>query len=131
MRSYPFSDTKYLCLSSCFMGISSWALYRLKEYVLSFLLGVICFTSINHWRNYLENGWRQRIDISWVFLCALYIPLYTLYAKGEFQLYMGLSLLLCIAALCLYTYICESYWVVVHSTIHLYFSFFVPLLYIL
>jgi len=130
MRVYPFSDTKYLCISSLFIGLSSLALYALNQKMMALILGFLCFSSINHWRNYLENGWRQRLDISYVGFCLLYI-MYRFFQETEFMFFMGMSLLFTIGLLCLYTYICEHLWVVVHSTIHLYVSFFIPFLYML
>jgi hypothetical protein len=128
--SYPFEQTKYLCVSSCLIGLSAVVLYTLHENTFSFLLGVLCLTSINHWRKYVENGFRQRIDIAWVILCGLYIGWKTI-GENDLKQYLILSLLLS----SIFFYVVSKqgghYWVVFHASLHLYLSFFVPLLSIL
>jgi len=128
--SYPFEQTKYLCASSCLIGISSVVLYTLHEKMLSFLLGVLSLTSINHWRKYVENGFRQRIDIAWVILCGLYIGWKTI-GSNDLKQYLFLSLLLSSNFFYVVSKQGGSYWVVFHASLHLYLSFFVPLLSIL
>ena len=128
--SYPFEETKYLCVSSCLIGISAIVLYTLHEHTLSFLLGVLCLTSINHWRKYVQNGFRQRIDIAWVILCGLYIGWKTM-DSNDLKQYIILSVVLSSVFFYAISMKGGSYWVVFHSSLHLYLSFFVPLLYIL
>lgn len=128
--TYPFEVTKYLCMSSCLMGISSIVLYQLKEKLVSFMMGILCFTSINHWRHYVLCGWRQRLDIAWVTFASILFTVFTL-CRSEFHIYLGLSLCFTAIVLFLLTHLCEKYWVVCHSAIHLYAAFFVPLVYIL
>jgi hypothetical protein len=129
--SYPFEETKYLCVSSGLMGLSSLLLYGLHEHTLSFLLGILCMTSLNHWRNYVDHGIRQRIDISWVVICSVYIAWKILSEGCEYKNYLFLSVLVS----CMFFWVIslrgKSFWVVFHSSLHLYLSFFVPLLTIL
>ena len=128
--SYPFEETKYLCTSSCLIGISSLVLYTLHEHTLSFLMGILCLTSINHWQKYVQNGFRQRIDTAWVIVCTLYIGWKTI-DSNDLKQYIILSLL--VSSMFFYTISMQggSYWVVFHASLHLYLSFFVPLLSIL
>ena len=128
--TYPFEETKYLCISSSLIGVSALYMY-IYDSTLSILLATLSLTSINHWRNYVENGIRQRIDIACVFLCGLYIGWKTLCDKNEFKLYFYFSVLVCLALFFFISMRGCSYWVVSHVSLHLYLSFFVPFLYIL
>jgi hypothetical protein len=127
----PFETTQYLCMSSCFIGLSAVTLYFLQKYTISFLTGVLCMTSLNHWRDYQYGGWRYRMDIAWVNLCLLYGFLCIFYEGNEFQQYMLLSMIACLALFFQISESCIRQWSVFHMSIHLYVSFFVPLLYIL
>ncbi len=131
MTNYPFSETKYLCMSSGLIGISSIILLWLREYTMSFFSAVLCATSLNHWRDYIDQGWRQRVDISWVIVYGIYYMLNVIYYGNEFHIYLFLSVLSCIIILFHISNRGKEYWVVAHSAMHLYFSFFVPMLYIL
>ena len=128
--SYPFEETKYLCVSSGLIGVSALYMY-IYDSTLSFLLATLCLTSINHWRKYVENGIRQRLDIACVFLCGLYIAWKTLCNKNEFKLYLFFSILVCLSIFFFISMRGGCHWVVFHASLHLYLSFFVPLLYIL
>ena len=129
--SYPFEETKYLCASSGLMGLSSLALIGVHEYTLAFLLGVLCLTSLNHWRNYVDHGIRQRVDIAWVILCSLYLAWKTGCEGNAYKNY----LFFCVLVSCSFFWIMSlragSYWLVFHASLHLYLSFFVPLMTIL
>ena len=129
--SYPFEETKYLCVSSGLIGLSALMLYGFHEYTLSFLLGTLCITSVNHWRKYADKGIRQRIDVSWVILSSLYIAWRTMCERNEYKNYLFFSVLVS----CIFFWVIslrgKSYWVVAHASLHLYLSFFVPLLTIL
>jgi len=129
--SYPFEETKYLCVSSGLIGISALLLFGLKEYILSFLLGVLCITSINHWRNYIHHGIRQRIDISWVIFCGIYITWIIVRQRNEYKNYLLFSVLASLFVFFIFSLRGQKYWVVFHSSLHLYLSFFVPLMTIL
>ena len=129
--SYPFEETKYLCVSSCLIGFSALLLIGLHEYTLAFLLGVLCVTSVNHWRHYVEHGIRQRIDISWVVVCGLYIALHTFFYGNEFMNYILISVLISLFFFFMISLRGGNYWVVAHASLHLYLSFFVPWLSIL
>ena len=131
MTHFPFSETKYLCISSGLIGISSVILYLLREYTMSFFSGILCLTSVNHWRDYIENGWRQRVDISWIVVMLLYLMLNIIYYGTEFQIYLFLAVISCMMIFFHISTRGKEYWIVSHSTLHLYFSFFVPMLYIL
>ena len=115
-----------LCLSSCFMGVSSLVLYLIGEYTFSFLMGVLCATSINHWRDYVERGIRQTIDIAWVYLCIVYSVYYMFQYGSEFQQYLTLSVLLCILLFYKAYLFFPEKWILFHMTVHLYASFFIP-----
>lgn len=113
------------------MGISSVVLFQLKKYVLSFLSGVLCLTSINHWRDYKQGGLRQRIDIAWVNICGFYGLFETFIFGNEFQQCIFLSMLYCIWIFYKISETqCEK-WSVFHMAMHLYVSFFIPLMYLL
>ena len=129
--SYPFEETKYLCVSSCLIGLSSLVLIGLHEYTLSFLLGVLCLTSINHWRNYVHHGIRQRVDIAWVIFCGIYITWITLCERNEYKNYLLFSVLFSLFIFFIFSLRGQSYWVVFHASLHLYLSFFVPYMTIL
>jgi hypothetical protein len=129
--SYPFEETKYLCVSSGLMGVSSLLLYGLHEYTLAFLLGILCLTSLNHWRNYVNRGIRQRIDVSWVVICSLYIAWKILSQGCEYKNSLFLSVLVSCSFFWFISLRAGGYWLVAHATLHLYLSFFVPLLTIL
>ena len=128
--TYPFSETKYLCISSFMIGIGSILLYKLGEKLPSVLLGILCLTSLNHWRDYEPGGWRQRLDIGFVATGSLLFAGITL-CRSEYHIYLGLVLAFTTIALFLCTHLFERYWIVCHTSIHLYAAFFVPLLYIL
>ena len=125
-----FEITKYLCMSSCFMGLSALVLFSMGNYVLSFLLGVLCLTSINHWRRYEYGGWRQRLDMAWVNLCGVYGLLDMTYGT-EFQQVLFFNLLYCIWIFYRLSMLEQKEWPVFHMSIHLYVSFFIPLIYLL
>jgi len=129
--SYPFEETKYLCASSGLMGVSSLLLYGLREYTLSFLLGILCVTSLNHWRQYTDQGIRQRVDVAWVVICSLYLAWNTFCQGNEFKNYLFFSVLVSCLFFWLVSLRGKSYWVVAHASLHLYLSFFVPLFTIL
>ena len=129
--SYPFEETKYLCASSGLMGLSSLLLIGLDEYTLAFLLGVLCLTSLNHWRKYVDHGIRQRVDIAWVVVCSLYLAWKTGCEGNAYKNYLFLSVLVSCSFFWIMSLRAGSYWVVAHASLHLYLSFFVPLLTIL
>jgi hypothetical protein len=127
----PFETTQYLCMSSSFMGLSALTLFYLEQYTFSFFMGILCLTSLNHWRKYEYKGWRQRIDLFWVKVCVVFYWIKLFQKNQEFHYAFSGSLLLC---LLFFFAVSESWikqWVVFHMAIHLYVSFFAPLLFIL
>ena len=123
--------TQYLCMSSVFIGISSFVLVSLGKYVQSFLMSILFLTSINHWRDYQLGGWRQRVDMAWVNVCALY-GLYDLMLDGtEFQWTIVGNMLICVFIFYRISQLEYKHWSVFHMAIHLYAFFFIPLLYVL
>lgn len=115
-----------LCLSSCFMGLSSLALYQLGEDDFSFLMGVLCVTSLNHWRDYVDRGIRQTVDIAWVYFCIVYVSYYLFHYGNDFQQHLALSVLLCIILFYKAYLLFPEKWIYFHMSIHLYASFFLP-----
>ena len=128
---YPFEETKYLCMSSLFIGISSIVLFHFKKYVISFLMFVLCLTSINHWRRYEYGGWRQQLDLAWVNVSGLYGMIDTLYYGNEFQRYLCFSMIYCVWIFYKISKTSFSQWIVFHMSIHIYVAFFIPLVYLL
>jgi len=118
--------SKWLCLSSFFMGLSSIVLYQLGKDDFCFLMGVLCMTSLNHWRHYVDRGIRQSIDIAWVYLCILYGFYYMLHYGNDFQQYLFLTVLLCIILFYKAYWLFPKQWIIFHMSIHLYASFFIP-----
>jgi hypothetical protein len=129
--STTFETTKYLCASSCFIGISSLVLFKLKKYFLSFLFGVLCITSLNHWRDYQAGSWRQRIDLAWVNVCGFYGIFESLLFGTEFQQCIFLSVTYCNWIFYKISEKGTKHWPIFHMTIHMYASFFIPLMYLL
>jgi hypothetical protein len=121
----------WLCLSSCFMGLSSLFLYHLGEDDFSFLMGVLCITSLNHWRDYVDRGIRQTVDIAWVYLCIVYAFYYMVHYGNDFQQFLAMSVLLCIVLFYKAYYLFPERWILFHMSIHLYASFFIPVALIL
>jgi len=119
--------SQWLCLSSCFMGISSFVLYQMEEYDFSLLMGVLCITSLNHWRDYVDRGIRQTIDIAWVYLCIVYVFYYMMYYGNEFQQHLAISVLICVILFYKAYLFFPDHWIFFHMTIHLYASFFIPM----
>jgi hypothetical protein len=117
---------EWLCYSSCFMGLSSLVLHYMKEDDLSFLMGVLCMTSLNHWRDYVDRGIRQTVDIAWVYFCIVYIFYYIMNYGTDFQQYLSMSVLLCIILFYKAYWLFPEQWVFFHMSIHLYASFFIP-----
>lgn len=116
----------WLCLSSCFMGLSSLMLYQMEQDDFCFLMGVLCMTSLNHWRYYVDRGIRQTIDIAWVYLCIVYVMYYMVQYGNDFQQHLALSVLLCIILFYKAYYVFPNQWIFFHMSIHLYASFFIP-----
>lgn len=108
------------------MGLSSLVLYEIGEEDFSFLMGVLCLTSLNHWRDYVDRGIRQTVDIAWVYFCIAYVVYYMLKYGNEFQQHLALSVLLCIIMFYKAYYFFPEQWVFFHMSIHLYASFFIP-----
>jgi len=127
----PFETTKYVCMSSVFIGISAIILYLLEVYDFSFFMGILCMTSLNHWRKYELGGWRQRIDLTWVNICFVYFTKNILYKGTEFQQYLAFSVLICMILFFQISKSSIQYWLIFHMAIHLYVSFFVPMLFLL
>lgn len=126
-----FEVTKYLCASSCFMGVGSMVLFKLEKYALSFLSCVLFLTSLNHWRDYQAGGWRQRIDIAWVNVCGFYGLIETLLYGTEFQQCIFLSMIYCIWIFYKISETKYRQWSIFHMSIHIYVSFFIPMMYLL
>ena len=125
-----FETTKYLCASSCFIGFSSLVLFFMEKKIISFLLGVLCLTSLNHWRDYQLGGWRQRVDMAWVNVCGVYGLFEVLTYGSEFQQFIFLSMLYCIWIFYKISMLEYREWPIFHMSIHLYVSFFIPLMYL-
>ncbi len=125
-----YETTKYLCMSSGFIGISSIVLYSLKQYELSFLWGVLCITSVNLWRDYKYGSYRHFFDLLWVKICIGYGFLSIFYQGDEFHRYVFLSVLCCITLFFIVSKSRCKYWVIFHMSIHLYISFFAPFLFL-
>lgn len=103
----------------------------MEKYAISFLLGILCLTSINHWRDYQYGGWRQRVDLAWVNLCGVYGLLDILTYGTEFQQFIFFSMLTCIWFFYRMSMLEQREWPVFHMSIHMYVSFFIPLMYLL
>lgn len=126
----PFETTQYLCMSSCLMGFSALVLFFIDK-PLSLFMGILCLTSLNHWRKYQHGGWRQLLDLTWVNICCLYFMKEFLFYGNEYQQYIAFSVLICIL---IFFQISKTYmeqWIIFHMSIHIYASFFVPILFIL
>lgn len=126
----PFEITQYLCVSSVFMGVSSWILFLLGVYDVAFMMGILSITSINHWRKFELGGWRQRLDLVWVNLFFTYMLIKFLFL-GDWQQYIAFSLLVCTLIFFQISKTSIEKWVIFHISIHLYVSVFVPMLFIL
>lgn len=125
----PFEITQYLCISSGYMGVSSWILFLLGVYDVAFLLGIVSITSLNHWRKF-ELGWRRRLDLACVNLFFTYMLLKILFL-GDWQQYIAFSLLVCTLIFFQISKSSIEKWVIFHISIHLYVSVFVPMLFLL
>jgi len=126
-----FQTTKYLCMSSVFIGLSSILLFYMGKYVISLLSFILCLTSLNHWRDYQYRGWRQLMDLFMVFVCGLYIAIEIFLYGSEFQKVVLVSMFFCIFGFFGISMTESKAWSVFHMTIHLYASFFIPLMYLL
>jgi len=125
-----FETTQYLCMSSSLFAVSSAILFYLERYVISFLMGILCLTSINHWRDYQLGGWRQRIDMAWVNVCGLYGVLEVLQGT-EIQRMIFFNMMACVALFYRISQQEGPQWSIFHMSIHLYAAFFIPLLYLI
>ena len=114
----------WLSLSSCFMGITSLMLYQIED-DFCFLMGVLCMTSLNHWRDYVDRGIRQTVYIAWLYLCILYVVYYMICYGSDFQQYLAMSVLLCIILFYKAYYLFPNKWILFHMSTHLYMSFFI------
>ena len=131
MRTYPFSDTKYLCISSGLIGLSSAILFFLNEKFGSFLMGILFLTSINHWRHFVLGGWKQRLDVAWIILMGCFLFTLVILYKSNFHIWLSLSVAFTMMLFYIYTHLFERYWIVAHSSIHIYAAFFITMIYIL
>ena len=70
----PFSITRWLCISSCFLLIPGAYAFSQGLYLLSLLCILACITSFNHWRC-AENGYRRNADklVAWVCFIVFFI----------------------------------------------------------
>jgi hypothetical protein len=112
------------------MGLSSFILCLLGVYDIAFLLGILCITSLNHWKKFELGGWRQRLDLAWVNFFFTYMLLKILFL-GDWQQYIAFSLLTCLLIFFQISKSSIEKWVIFHISIHLYVSVFVPMLFIL
>jgi hypothetical protein len=126
-----FQTTKYLCMSSAFIGLSSVLLFYMGKYVISFLSFILCLTSINHWRDYQHGGWRQRMDLFMVLVCGLYILIEIFFYGSEFQKVLLVTMFFCILVFFRISMTECKAWAIFHMNIHLYASIFIPLVYLL
>ena len=99
--------------------------------MISFLLGILCLTSLNHWRDYQLEGWRQVLDLAWINVCGMYGLIDTFIYGTEFQQAIFLSMIYCIWIFYKVSEMGYSQWYIFHMNIHLYVSFFIPLMYVL
>jgi hypothetical protein len=111
-------------------AVSSLVLYSLGQQVLSFLMGVLCLTSLNHWRDYQYGGWRQRIDMAWVNVCGLY-GIFEVIQGTEIQQMIFFNMLACVFLFYQISKLEYQHWSIFHMSIHLYAAFFIPLLYVI
>jgi hypothetical protein len=71
----PFSITKWLCVSSCFLLVPGAYAFFHGLYLQSFLCVLAAVLSLNHWRC-AENGYRRFFDKSVAWICFFVFLIY-------------------------------------------------------
>jgi hypothetical protein len=94
-------------------------------------MGVLFMTSINHWRDFVLGGWKQRLDVAWIIIMAFFLFTLVILFKSEFHLWLTLSVAFTMMIFYIYTHLIERYWIVAHSSIHIYAAFFITMVYLL
>ncbi len=115
----PFSQTKYLCLSSLMFLIPGFISYYFGFIIYSLLSISNAIFSINHWRR-AEDGIRRKLD---VFIARLSFIVY--FSSGLFYL-QNITSLLTITLISSSYFISKrlslkhnSYWVIAHFIFHI------------
>jgi hypothetical protein len=125
---YPmsYSYSKFLLYSSCTIGISSVIAYIMDDVYISLYLLILFLTSINFWRK-PEYGLRRNIDLTVVYMYALYTILNIFLLKDEFH---RVILLIVFLSVNLYNvveqilyYFGSPKWIIFHMAMHIYVSF--------
>ncbi len=121
-------DKRLLCYSGCLIGLSSYLLFCIGIYHISYISLILFITTINHWRDY-QFGWKRRIDMTWVNLSTIYTGLDLLIHGNEIQNYIYACMILSSTIFYAVSLSEIKVWPVFHMALHIYAAFFIPLIY--
>ena len=121
-----YSYSKFLLYSSCIIGISSVIAYIMNDVYVSVYLLILFLTSVNFWRK-PEYGLRRNIDLTVVYMYAIYTTLNIFLLKDEFH---RVILLIVFLSVIMYNliekilyYLDSPKWIIFHMAMHIYVSF--------
>lgn len=122
MEVAPFSETKWLVMSSCLFNVPSFYAYYHELYFFSGVLTTISLVSANYWRH-ATYSWRRDLDLIVAkssFILFSYNIKYIQYSHHRITGYTGVGLLI----YCYYLshtlyYNHNQYWVTFHVLFHL------------
>lgn len=121
--------TDYLYYTSYFIGLSSLVSYYHGDYTTFLFMFFLFLTSINYWKN-PSYGIRRNVDLFLVKMINVYFYGTTLVYSDEFCHQVFVNCLYHVLFLYfiehLYVYANHKHWVVLHMMIHVYLSFFTP-----
>jgi hypothetical protein len=118
-----YKYSKFLFYTSFLFSISFLIAIYLSKYYAIFYWFMLFFSSINHWKN-PDYDYKQKIDMSVVFVGILNTIGYVFILPNEFYKKMFLYLFIC--TLCfhilshIYSYFNSSKWIIFHMTMHIY-----------
>jgi hypothetical protein len=122
----PYKYSKYLFYSSFTMSLTALIALYFDEGVTSFYYFILFLTSINFWRK-PEYGLRRNIDITVVYMYAVYTILNIFLLKHEFHRVFLLAVFLSVNLYNLVEYILYYFgspkWIIFHMAMHIYVSF--------
>jgi hypothetical protein len=122
----PFSMTRWLCISSCFMLIPGAYAFSRGLFFMSFICVLTAVASFNHWRC-AENGYRRCVDKVVAWLCFVFFFLSGCSTTNSYYSYVDtlVILLFVCSSFLLSDYLSvrwNPYWCSTHILFHL-FSF--------
>jgi len=127
----PFTESKYLLLSSCFFVYPSYIAYNRGNNIHSAIIFMIFLFSVNYWRN-PTYGWRRNLDLIWAKSTFVIYGSYGLYYIREPYTYYIFCQNMILIMLCYYLS-CKHYkrnekiWLLYHILLHYYSSYDIAL----